>query len=101
MLEQLELNLLLVLHTVLSERSVVRAARRLHVTPSAISNALARLRSSLGDPLVIRRGRGIVPPPRATALAASLKRALTDLERAVQGDAFDPATTTKQFSLAI
>ncbi|MFP2911571.1 LysR family transcriptional regulator [Pyxidicoccus sp. 3LFB2] len=49
------------LHTVLSERSVARAAERLHVTPSAISNGLARLRSALGDPLVTRKGRGIVP----------------------------------------
>ena len=100
-LSQLDLNLLLVLDTVLSERSVVRAARRLHVTPSAISNALARLRSTLGDPLVIRSGRGIVPTPRAAGLAPSLKRALSELERAVQKDAFDPATTTRQFTLAI
>ncbi|MFP2924882.1 LysR family transcriptional regulator, partial [Pyxidicoccus sp. 3LG] len=50
-LASLDLNLLLVLDTVLAERSVVRAARRLHVTPSAISNSLARLRAALGDPL--------------------------------------------------
>jgi len=90
-----------VLDTVLSERSVVRAARRLHVTPSAISNALARLRSALGDPLVIRSGRGVVPTTRAAGLAPSLKRALSELERAVQSDAFDPATTTRQFTLAM
>jgi len=100
-LAQLDLNLLLVLDTVLTERSVVRAARRLHVTPSAISNALARLRSALGDPLVIRSGRGVVPTPRAAGLAPSLKRALSELERAVQKDTFDPATTTRQFTLAI
>lgn len=100
-LSRLDLNLLRVLDTVLSERSVVRAARRLHVTPSAISNALARLRSVLGDPLVIRSGRGIVPTTRAAELAPSLKRALNELERAVQSDAFDPTTTTKQFTLAI
>jgi DNA-binding transcriptional LysR family regulator len=100
-LSRLDLNLLRVLDTVLSERSVVRAARRLHVTPSAISNALARLRSALGDPLVIRSGRGIVPTARAAGLASSLKRALSDLERVVQSDAFDPATTTRQFTLAM
>ena len=100
-LPALDLNLLLVLDAVLSERSVVRAARRLHVTPSAISNALARLRSALGDPLVIRSGRGVAPTPRAAALAPSLKRALSDLERAVQTDAFDPATTTEEFTLAM
>jgi DNA-binding transcriptional LysR family regulator len=100
-LSRLDLNLLRVLDTVLSERSVVRAARRLHVTPSAISNALARLRSVLGDPLVIRSGRGIVPTTRAAELASSLKHALSELERVVQGDNFDPATTTKQFTLAM
>jgi len=100
-LSRLDLNLLRVLDTVLSERSVVRAARRLHVTPSAISNALARLRSALGDPLVIRSGRGVVPTTRAAGLAPSLKRALSELERAVQSDAFDPATTTRQFTLAM
>src|SRR5882672_10632590 len=89
------------LDTVLAERSVVRAARRLHVTPSAISNALARLRSALGDPLVTRSGRGIVPTPRAAELAPVLARALGEIERAVQKDAFDPSSTTRQFALAI
>ncbi len=91
----------MVLDTVLAERSVARAARRLHVTPSAISNALARLRAVLGDPLVLRSGRGIVPTPRAASLAPALKRALRELEHAVEADAFDPATTTRQFTVAI
>lgn len=100
-LSEIDLNLLLVLDTVLSERSVVRAAQRLHVTPSAVSNSLARLRSLLGDPLVIRSGRGIVPTPHAASLAPSLKRALSELETVVQKDAFDPLTTTRQFTLAL
>jgi DNA-binding transcriptional LysR family regulator len=98
---QLDLNLVAVLNAVLSERSVVRAARRLHVTPSAVSNALARLRSALDDPLVTRSGRGIVPTPRAAALAPAIARALTDLEGALFGAAFDAASTTRQFTLAI
>ena len=98
---QLDLNLLVVLDTVLAERSVVRAARRLHVTPSAVSNALARLRGALDDPLVARSGRGIVPTPRAAELAPKLARALRDLDQAVSGSAFDPASTTRQFTLAI
>ncbi|WP_164013969.1 LysR family transcriptional regulator [Pyxidicoccus trucidator] len=100
-LSSLDLNLLLVLDSVLAERSVVRAARRLHVTPSAISNSLARLRTALGDPLIARSGRGIVPTPRAAELAPALARALRDLDHAVHGAAFNPATTTRQFSLAI
>ncbi len=101
MLAPLDLNLLVVLDAVLRERSVARAARRLHVTPSAISNSLARLRAELGDPLVIRSGRGIVPTPRASELAPLLERALRDVERAVQTVAFDASSSTRQFTLAI
>jgi DNA-binding transcriptional LysR family regulator len=100
-LSRIDLNLLVVLDTVLSERSVVRAARRLHLTPSAISNSLARLREIFGDPLVVRNGRGVVPTSRAEALAPVLKLALSQVERAIQGDAFDPSTTTRQFTLAV
>jgi DNA-binding transcriptional LysR family regulator len=100
-LSQLDLNLLVVLDTVLAERSVARAARRLHVTPSAISNSLARLRQALGDPLVIRSGRGVVPTPRAAALVPALTRALGELDRALHGDVFDPARATDRFTLAL
>jgi DNA-binding transcriptional LysR family regulator len=100
-LSSLDLNLLLVLDTVLAERNVARAARRLHVTPSAVSNALARLRAALEDPLLIRSGRGVVPTPRAAALAPALAEALRALDRAVSGDGFDPATTDREVTLAI
>lgn len=100
-LSQLDLNLLVVLETVLAERSVAQAARRLHVTPSAVSNALARLRVALNDPLVVRSGRGIVPTPRAAALAPALHRFLEDLGRAIEGETPDPSSTTRQFTLAI
>lgn len=97
----LDLNLLLMLHTVLTERSVARAARRLHVTPSAISNGLARLRSALGDPLVTRHGRGIVPTPRALALAPAIARGLRELEVAIHEVPFDPTSCTRTFTLAV
>lgn len=100
-LSRLDLNLLLTLDAVLSERGVARAAERLNVTPSAVSNALARLRHELDDPLVVRNGRGIVPTPRALALAPVLRSALLNLERAVRNESFDPATTTRQFTLAL
>jgi DNA-binding transcriptional LysR family regulator len=100
-LASIDLNLLLVLDTVLEERSVVRAAERLHVTPSAISNSLARLRTVVGDPLVSRSGRGIVPTPRATTMAPALHRALRELDDVVHGGAFDPATTDRTFTIAM
>jgi DNA-binding transcriptional LysR family regulator len=63
-----DLNLLFTLDVLLAEGSVARAARRLHLSPSAMSRALARLREATGDPLLVRAGRGLVPSPRAVAL---------------------------------
>jgi DNA-binding transcriptional LysR family regulator len=100
-LSSLDLNLLVTLDTVLTERSVARAARRLHVTPSAVSNALARARAALGDPIVVRSGRGIVPTPRGAELAPALARALRELEEAVEGTSFDAPSTTRTFTLAV
>ena len=60
-----DLNLLHTLDVLLSEGSVVRAARRLQLSPSAMSRALTRLRDVTGDPLLVRAGRGLVPTPRA------------------------------------
>jgi DNA-binding transcriptional LysR family regulator len=95
-----DLNLLATLDMVLRERSVARAARRLHVTPSAISNSLAKLRIALGDPLVTREGRGIVPTPRALELRPALTRAFDELERAIAQGPFDAASCARTFTLA-
>jgi DNA-binding transcriptional LysR family regulator len=97
----IDLNRLLVLHTVLVERSVTRAAATLHVTPSAISNALARLRTTFDDPLLVRSGRGLVLTPRAVALAPQLANAVAAMARVVEGQpGFDPARSTRTFTLA-
>ena len=63
-----DLNLLVTLDVLLTEGSVARAARRLRLSPSAMSRALARLREATGDPLLVRAGRGLVPTPRALEL---------------------------------
>jgi DNA-binding transcriptional LysR family regulator len=63
-----DLNLLITLDALLDEGSVARAARRLRLSPSAMSRALARLRETTGDPLLVRAGRGLVPTPRAIEL---------------------------------
>ena len=63
-----DLNLLVTLDVLLAEGSVARAARRLRLSPSAMSRALARLRETTGDPLLVRAGRGLVPTPRAIEL---------------------------------
>jgi DNA-binding transcriptional LysR family regulator len=63
-----DLNLLVTLDVLLAESSVARAARRLRLSPSAMSRALSRLRATTGDPLLVRAGRGLVPTPRALEL---------------------------------
>jgi DNA-binding transcriptional LysR family regulator len=100
-LSSVDLNLLHVLHVVLEERSVTAAARRLHVTPPAVSNALRRLRDLLDDQLFVRSGRGLVPTPRAIELGPVVSRALADLEGVLQGDAFDPARSTRTFTITL
>ena len=63
-----DLNLLITLDVLLAEGSVARAAKRLRLSPSAMSRALSRLRETTGDPLLVRAGRGLTPTPRALAL---------------------------------
>lgn len=75
-----DLNLLFTLDAVLSEGSVVGAARRLRLSPSAMSRALARLRETTGDPLLVRAGRGLVPTPRALELRERVAQVVQDAE---------------------
>jgi DNA-binding transcriptional LysR family regulator len=67
-MEKLDFNLLLALDVLLAEGSVTGAARRLGLSSSAMSRTLMRLRSAIGDPLLVRAGRGLVPTPRAAEL---------------------------------
>ncbi len=73
-----DLNLLVTLDVLLAEGSVARAARRLRLSPSAMSRALARLREATGDPLLVRAGRGLVPTPRALELRERVGRLVED-----------------------
>ena len=75
-----DLNLLITLDVLLAEGSVARAAQRLRLSPSAMSRALARLRATTGDPLLVRAGRGLVPTPRALALRERVGRLVEDAE---------------------
>jgi DNA-binding transcriptional LysR family regulator len=100
-LASVDLNLFGVLGAVLAERSVTRAAKQLHVTPSAVSNSLARLRDLLGDPLVVRSGNGLVPTPRAQELAPVLTAALDQIKGILDSKGgFVPSETTRAFTLA-
>ena len=75
-----DFNLLVTLDVLLAESSVARAARRLQLSPSAMSRALARLRETTGDPLLVRAGRGLVPTPRALELREHVGRFVQDAE---------------------
>ena len=75
-----DLNLLVTLDVLLAEGSVARAAQRLRLSPSAMSRALARLRETTGDPLLVRAGRGLVPTPRALELRERVSQLVQDSE---------------------
>jgi len=75
-----DLNLLFTMNAVLAEGSVARAARRLRLSPSAMSRALARLREATGDPLLVRAGRSLVPTPRAIELRERVGQVVQDAE---------------------
>ena len=95
-----DLNLLVTLDVLLEEGSVTRAARRLGLSPSAMSRALARLRETTGDPLLVRAGRGLVPTPRALELRGSVGRLVQDAEAALRpAEVLDPAGLVRTFTL--
>jgi DNA-binding transcriptional LysR family regulator len=75
-----DLNLLVTLDVLLAEGNVARAAKRLRLSPSAMSRALARLRETTGDPLLVRAGRGLVPTPRAVELRERVSQLVQESE---------------------
>jgi DNA-binding transcriptional LysR family regulator len=95
-----DLNLLLTLDVLLAEGSVARAARRLRLSPSAMSRALARLRAATGDPLLVRAGRGLVPTPRALALREPVGRLVQDGQAVLRpAETLDLKRLTRTFTL--
>lgn len=81
-----DFNLLVALDVLLAEGSVERAAKRLHLSASAMSRTLARLRETTGDPLLVRAGRGLVPTPRALALREQVHQLVLDAETVLRPD---------------
>jgi DNA-binding transcriptional LysR family regulator len=95
-----DLNLLVTLDVLLSEGSVARAAQRLRLSPSAMSRALARLRATTGDPLLVRAGRGLVPTPRALALTGLVSELVQDAEAVLRpAEKLDLAALRRTFTL--
>ena len=97
----LDLNLLRVFDEVMAERSLTRAAHNLSLTQPAVSNALRRLRETLGDELIKREGQGMAPTPRALALWPAVRDALQQLQACLSPSEFVPAQATSTFVLAM
>ena len=97
-LSRIDLNLLVLFEAVLEERHVGRAAMRLHVSPSAVSHGLGRLRRLMNDPLFLRQPKGVVPTERAKLLAMPVADIL-DRARQVMANAegFDPRKSVRRF----
>ena len=99
-LSRVDLNLLVLFEAVMRERHVGRTAARLHLSPSAISHGLGRLRRLLRDPLFLKHPKGVVPTERAEALAAPIADILQRIQTVVaDADGFDPKLSTRRFTL--
>lgn len=96
----LDLNLLVAFDALMSERSVSRAAKRLHLSQPAMSAALGRLRDYFGDPILAVDGRRMIPSPYAIRLQPLVEDMLRSVEGLIkESRLFDPATSTRQFVL--
>ncbi len=101
-IHQLDLNLLKVFKTLYAEQNMTRTADLLHLTPSAVSHAVKRLRFALGDELFVRSQNKMVPTPACQRIAPAIIENLTRLQQALQqwGE-FDPATSDYHFNIGM
>ena len=100
-IRSLDIGMLRTFEALMLERSVSRAAARLFLSQPAVSASLQRLREVFGDPLFTRASHGVVPTPRALALAPQVDKLLADLAGLLEGDQpFDPARSQRIFRLA-
>jgi DNA-binding transcriptional LysR family regulator len=97
---RMDLNLLRVFDAVFEEKNLLRAGKRLHLSQSAVSHALARLRETLHDELFVRTARGMEPTARALAIAAPLRDALQRIQDTLGVMPFLPAQAARQFVIA-
>ncbi len=101
-LDRVDLNLFRVFDTVYRERSLTHAAEILHLSQSAVSHAIGRLRLSLGDPLFVRQGQGVVPTPLADRLWPDVKDALSLFRHVVlRNQSFEPTRDITKLTVAM
>ena len=95
---QLDLNLLVALDALLTERNITAAGVRLHLSQSAMSSALARLRDYFEDELLVQVGRKMAPTPLGDSLAGPVRKILIDIQTTIAAKpAFEPATSNRRF----
>jgi DNA-binding transcriptional LysR family regulator len=100
-LRQVDLNLLVVLRTLLETRSVSRSAQRLGMSQPAVSRSLAALRAAFGDPLLVKSGATMQPTARALEMTEPLQNVLAAVSGFLRPpDQFDPTTTERVFRIA-
>ncbi|MBB4188695.1 MULTISPECIES: LysR family transcriptional regulator [Sinorhizobium] len=98
----LDLNLLVALDALMTERSVTVAARSVKLSQPAMSSALARLRTYFGDELFTMQGRELIPTPRAEALAPAVRDALQHIQFSIiSWDMFNPAASQRRFRIIL
>ncbi|WOH63836.1 LysR family transcriptional regulator [Bradyrhizobium sp. BWA-3-5] len=98
----LDLNLLVVLDALMTQRNLTAAARSINLSQPAMSAALARLRAYFRDELFTMSGRELVATPRAEGLAAPVREALVHIQRSIiSRDAFNPARSTRRFKIIL
>lgn len=101
-LRSLDLNLLLVFDAIYNERSISKAARKLNLSQPTVSNALARLRECLQDPLFERSSQGMLPTARAKVIAKPIRQALDVLDRGLRGEEnFNFTRSSREFVIAV
>jgi len=99
-LRSIDLNLLVALEALLTERHVTKAAARVGLSQPAMSNALGRLRAMFSDELLVRTATGMKPTPRASELLDPLRQVLRQVERVLESDSgFDPMTSDRLFTV--
>ncbi|NJO43724.1 MAG: LysR family transcriptional regulator [Cyanobacteria bacterium RU_5_0] len=99
-LSRADLNLLVLFDVVMAERNVGRTAEQLHLSPSAVSHGLGRLRRLFNDPLFLRTPKGVAPTTRATELAVPIADILARVKSVMSiAEPFDPVTSSRRFMI--
>src|SRR5262245_5168737 len=96
-LSRVDLNLLVLFEAVFEERHVGRAAQRLHLSASAVSHGIRRLRQTFNDPMFLKHPKGVVPTARASGMAPAVVQILASVRAVVGGaEPFDPARSRRR-----